>query len=585
MRTIEVPVLIVGAGPTGLTATCLLRQQGIETLTITRYPGTANSPRAHITNQRTMEVFRDLGIEDRVRAAATPNELMGSNVWATSFAGTEIARLETWGSGVERRSDYDRASPSAMCNIPQHIMEPILLDAARERGANFLFNTELLSMEQDEGAVRALMRDRISGEEFTVVSQYAIGGDGDNSVVCKSIGFPVEGQMGLGAAINVWLEADLTKYTAHRPGTLYWMTQPGNDYWVGSGTWICVRPFTEWVLLFMYDPAAGEPDLSEAALMERARSTIGDPEVALKIKAVSKWTINQVCAKTMNKGRVLIAGNAAHRHPPANGLGTNTCVQDGFNLAWKLALVLQGKAGPALLDTYTHERQPVGEQVVKRAMKSVRDMLPISRALGFEAGQDEAAGWANVEELFSNTPRGRQRREALSEAVELQNYQFNCHGVELGQVYESAAVVPDGTVRPWPTRDPELYHQPMTFPGASLPHAWLQRGRERLSTLDLVGKGRFTLLTGVGGEAWRSAAARVAEQLGLDLDVVSIGGPNCDAQDVYGHWANLSAIGDSGGLLVRPDRHVAWRVKEIDRVKDPEVALAAALRQILCLGD
>ena len=585
MRTLEVPVLVVGAGPTGLTTTALLRQHGIDTLTITRYPGTANSPRAHITNQRTMEVFRDLGIEDRVMGAATPNELMGNNVWATSFAGTEIARLQTWGSGPERHADYELASPSSMCNIPQHLMEPILLDAARELGANFLFNTELVSMEQDDKAVRSLLRDRLSGEEFTVVSQYAIGGDGDNSVVCKSIGFPVEGRMGLGAAINVWLEADLTKYTAHRPGTLYWMTQPGNDYWVGSGTWICVRPFTEWVLLFMYDPAQGEPDLGEEALIERARSTIGDPDVAVTIKAVSKWTINQVVAKTMNKGRVLIAGNAAHRHPPANGLGTNTCVQDGFNLAWKLALVLKGKAGPALLDTYTAERQPVAEQVVKRAMKSVRDMLPISHALGFEPGQDEAAGWANVEELFSDTPRGRERREALREAVELQHYQFNCHGVELGQVYESAAIVADGTVRPWPTRDPELYHQPMTFPGASLPHAWLQRDRQRVSTLDLVGRGRFTLLTGVGGKAWRDAAASVGERLGVPIDVVSIGGPGCDAQDVHGRWESLSRIGDSGALLVRPDRHIGWRVKEIDRLKDPATALAAAMRQILCLSD
>ena len=324
MRTIHVPVFIVGAGPTGLTATCLLATQGIETLTVTRYPGTANSPRAHITNQRTMEVFRDLGIEGRILEAATPSELMSNNVWATSFAGTEIARLQTWGTGPERKVDYELASPSAMCNIPQHLMEPILLDVARERGASFLFNTELVSMKQDAEKVHSLLRDRITGEEIEVVSDYAIGGDGDNSVVAREIGFETEGQMGLGAAINVWLEADLTKYVAHRPGVLYWMTQPGNNYWVGSGTWISVRPWKEWVLLFMYDPAEGEPDLSEAALIQRAQSTIGDPSIAVKIKTVSKWTINKVVAKSMRKGRVMIAGNAAHRHPPANGLGTNT---------------------------------------------------------------------------------------------------------------------------------------------------------------------------------------------------------------------------------------------------------------------
>lgn len=581
MRKIEVPVFIVGAGPTGLSAACLLATQGIETLAITRYPGTANSPRAHITNQRAMEVFRDLGIEDRIRQAATPSELMSNNVWATSFAGTEIARLQTWGTGPERKVDYELASPSGMCNIPQHLMEPILLDVARERGAKFLFNTELISMKQDAEAVHSIVKDRITGEEIEIVSQYAIGGDGDNSVVVKEIGFPTEGKMGLGAAVNVWLEADLTKYTAHRPGVLYWMTQPGNNYWVGSGTWISVRPWNEWVLLFMYDPAQGEPDLSEAAVTERARATIGDPEIPIKIKAISKWTINQVVAQNMNQGRVLIAGNAAHRHPPANGLGTNTCVQDSFNLAWKLALVLKGQAGTALLDTYTHERQPVGEGVVKRAMKSVGDMMPISDALGFAPGQDEKAGWANVDELFSDSARGRERREALREAVDLQNYQFNCHGVELGQVYSSQAVVSDGSPRPVPTRDPELYYHPSTFPGAYLPHAWLQRRQERLSTLDLVGRGRFTLLTGVGGNAWREAARKVGDKLGVALDVVSIGGPNCDAHDVYGRWHALSGVSETGCVLVRPDRYIGWREKELGGQGEPAAQLEKVMRQIL----
>ncbi|MCA0243587.1 MAG: FAD-dependent monooxygenase [Proteobacteria bacterium] len=581
MRRIEVPVFIVGAGPTGLSAACLLATQGIRTLAITRYPGTANSPRAHITNQRAMEVFRDLGIEDRITQAATPAELMSNNVWATSFAGTEIARLQTWGTGPERKADYELASPSSMCNIPQHLMEPILLDVARERGAQFLFNTELVSMKQDADAVHAIVKDRLTGEEIEVVSQYAIGGDGDNSVVVKEIGFPTEGKMGLGAAVNVWLEADLSKYTAHRPGVLYWMTQPGNNYWVGSGTWISVRPWNEWVLLFMYDPAQGEPDLSEAAVTERARATIGDPDIPIKIKAISKWTINQVVAKHMNQGRVLIAGNAAHRHPPANGLGTNTCVQDSFNLAWKLAMVLKGQAGPALLDTYTQERQPVGEGVVKRAMKSVGDMLPISDALGFAPGQDEKAGWANVDELFSDSARGRERRAALREAVALQNYQFNCNGVELGQVYASQAVVADGSTRAAPTRDPELYYHPSTFPGAYLPHAWLQRGQRKLSTLDLVGRGRFTLLTGVGGQAWRDAAAKVAERLGIALDVVSIGGPGCDAQDVYGRWQALSGISENGCVLVRPDRYVAWREQAIGSQGEPAAQLEQVLRQVL----
>src|SRR4028118_2323390 len=155
MRTVETDVLVVGAGPAGLAATALLARAGVDAVTVTKYGGTANSPRAHITNQRTVEVFRDLGIEDRVLALATPNELMGCNVWATSFAGQEIARLRTWGSGPARRADYDNASPSPVVNAPQHLLEPVLLDAAREAGADVRFSSELAPIGQDADPVHA----------------------------------------------------------------------------------------------------------------------------------------------------------------------------------------------------------------------------------------------------------------------------------------------------------------------------------------------------------------------------------------------------------------------------------------------
>lgn len=578
MKEIKVDVFVVGAGPTGLSSAALLAKYGVDVLAITRYPGTANSPRAHVTNQRCMEVFRDLGIEERIVAAATPNTLMGENVWATSFAGREIARLASWGTGEDRKGDYEKSSPSQMCNIPQHIMEPIVLDAATGFGAKVMFNTLLVSMRQDANGVYSVCRDELTGEEIHVMSKYAIGGDGDSSVVAKEIGFEMEGQMGLGAAVNCWLEVDLTKYTAHRPGVLYWLAQPGNDYWVGSGTWICVKPWKEWVLLFMYNPADGQPDLSEAAIIARARTLIGDPDIEIKVKAASKWTINHVAAKQMRKGRVMIAGNAAHRHPPANGLGTNTCVQDSFNLCWKLALVLKGQADPSLLDSYSDERQPVARQVVDRAMKSVRDMLPVSKALGFEPGQSAADGWAALDELFGDTSRGRERRQELARAVELQNYQFNCNGVELGQVYASSAVLQDGSGRPQPARDPELYYQPTTFPGATIPHAWLQVNDRKVSTLDVVGHGAFTVLTGIGGQRWKDAARKLGAEFGVAVNAVGIGN-GLDALDVYGAWAQRREIEEDGCLLVRPDRFVAFRARTL--AGDPEQQLRQALTQIL----
>ncbi len=323
MRTTETDVLVVGAGPAGLTASALLARSGVDAITVTKYSGTANSPRAHITNQRTIEVFRDLGIEEQVRAIATPNELMGNNVWAASFAGQEIARLMTWGSGPGRKADYESASPSAVMNAPQHVLEPVILNAARSHGADIRFSTELMSITQDESAVHAVVRERDTGAQYTVTARYAIGADGGRSTVASQIGFPLHGQMGLGASVNVWLEADLTKYTAHRPGVLYWISQPGSDFWVGSGTWICVKPWTEWVMLFMYDPAQGEPDLSPEALLARAHQTIGDPAVEVKIKSVGEWQINHVVAERYRQGRVFLAGTPrTGTRPPTDWAAT-----------------------------------------------------------------------------------------------------------------------------------------------------------------------------------------------------------------------------------------------------------------------
>ncbi|MGE8166317.1 FAD-dependent oxidoreductase [Paraburkholderia sp. NPDC080076] len=578
MRQIRVPVFVVGAGPAGLTTAALLAKYGVEVLAITRYPGTAHSPRAHITNQRTVEVFRDLGIEDRVRALSTSNKLMTNNVWATSFTGTELGRLQTWGTGEQRKADYEMASPSEMCNAPQHLLEPAILTAAREFGAKVLFNTELVSIRQTEEAVFSRVVDRLTGEEIEVISEYAVGADGAQSLVVKDIGFELEGEMGLGYALNCWLEVDLSQYCAHRPGVLYWMYQPGCDYWVGSGVWICVRPWNEWVMVSMYNPADGEPDLSEDAIIQRARATIGEPDIPVRVKAVSKWTINRMVARQMVKGRVAIAGDAAHRHPPANGLGSNTSVQDAFNLAWKLALIVKGQAAPSLLQTYSDERQPVAEQVVNRAIRSMTDMLPISQALGFRDGQGADEGWASLDELFSDTSVGRTRRKQLASAIDLQNYQFNCHGVELGQRYTSAAVVRDGARFPEPSRDAELYYHATTTPGAYTPHAWIQHDGRRVSTLDLVGQGSFALLTGMGGQPWVEALRQIGNEFGISVNgwVIAHGSSTIDA---YGRWGELREIEDGGCVVVRPDRFVAYRANDL--VTDPLGTLRRVFAQIL----
>lgn len=580
MKTVSTKVLVVGAGPTGLTAATILAQAGIPTITLSRYGEPAQQPRASFTNQRTMEVFRDLGAEDGMIAVATQGSRIGHNVMATSLTGQEILRYQTYGTG-ERIADYQQASPSEYCNLPQHVMEPVLLRVALSHGADVRYGHEMVAIEQNEREVIARVKDRRTDEEYLIRADFAVGADGGRSRVAEQIGIPFEGQASLLHMLNAWIEADLEPYVAHRPAGLYMVFQPGGKSWVGSGTFSHVGKFNDWILSREYDPKDGEPDTSDAAITEAARTLSGVADLEVRVKGTYKWQVNNQVATRFRQGRVFLAGDAAHRHSPAGGLGSNTCIQDAYNLAWKLAFVLKGKAGERLLESYDQERQPVGKQIVDRAMVNLQNKSAIGEALGIRRGQSAEEGWAALSFIFSDEPGAAERREALENVRALQHARSNAHGVALGQHYISCAVVDDGTSFPEPLRDPIVYYQPTTHPGAYLPHAWVEHKRRRLSTLDLAGHGGFCLIVGIGGSPWVTAAAAVSAELGIDLPVYSVG-YRCEYDDPLGTWTRLRETDDRGALLVRPDRHIAWRAAT--RSESPREALASALRQALALG-
>ena len=576
---VETDVLIVGGGPAGLSAALFLSEYGVDNVLVERYRWLSNTPRAHITNQRTVEIMRDMGLEETVAEKATPQELMGDQSFCESLAGEELARLRTWGTHPSRKADYDLASPSEICDLPQNLFEPILMDAAASRGTRVLFNTEYLSLVQDEDGVTATVRDRLSGGTYEIRAKYLIGADGGRSKVAEDIGLPMEGQMGVAGSMNIVLKADLSKYVAHRPSVLYWVLQPGSDIGgIGMGLVRMVRPWDEWLILWGYDINGPEPDVDEEEATRIAHNLIGDNEVPIEIQSISLWTNNRAYMTRYSEGRVFCAGDACHRHPPSNGLGSNTSIQDSYNLSWKLALVLKGKADPSLLDTYNAERAPVGRQIVERANKSIEEFGPIFEALGLSETGDADQMQKNMEARKEATPEAAEQREKLLEAVELKNYEFNCHGVEFNHRYDSAAVVSDGTPEPAYDRDPELYYHPTTWPGARLPHCWLERGGDRVSTHDLSGKGRFTLFTGIGGEAWREAAEEVSSRTGVGISCYQVG-PGCEVLDLYGDWARLSEVKDSGCVLVRPDAHVAYRRQSV--AGDCAAELAGVMDAIL----
>lgn len=572
-------VVVVGSGPAGASAALFLATLGVPTIMITKYRWTAHTPRAHITNQRTMEVFRDLGIEDQVLADATEHALVGDTVFCTSIAGEEIGRIRTWGTSPEREADYQVASPCLTVDIPQTYLEPILVKNAAARGAHTRFSTEYVSHTQDADGVDVLVHDRVTGQEYTIRAKYLIGADGARSQVAADLDLPFEGAMDVAGSMNITFRADISAHVAHRPSVLYWVIQPGSNVGgIGAGLVRMVRPWDEWLVVWGYDIADAPPVVDEAAARQIVRNLLGMPELEVEITGTSLWGNNEMYATHLQKGRVFCAGDAVHRHPPSNGLGSNTSIQDSYNLAWKLAAVLRGQAGPALLDTYSAERAPVAAQIVKRANQSSREFGQFFDVLGLTTATTEAEMTAAIEERKADTTAGAAKRAALVAAMELKNYEFNAHGVELGQFYTSSAVVPDGTSRPAPGRDPELYYASSTVPGSHLPHAWVGDRSRTLAMLDLTLYTRFTLLTGISGSAWQEAATRVAAELGLTLDTVVIG-PGREVTDLYDDWARRREIEESGALLVRPDKHIAWRSSSLP--DDPESALRTALLTIL----
>lgn len=582
MADITTDVMIIGTGPAGSSAAALLATYGVETFVVNRYRWLANTPRAHITNQRTMEVLRDLGkeVENEAYLFATEQDLMGENVFCVSLAGEELGRMKSWGKHPLSRAEHALSSPCAMNDLPQTFMEPLLYKTACSRGAQGRNSCEYLSHEQDDDGVTVTCRDRLSGKDFTVRAKYLIGCDGGNSLIADQLGLPFEGKMGLGGSVNILFRADLSRYVAHRPSVLYWVMQPGADVGgIGMGLVRMVRPWNEWLIVWGYDINQPPPKLDAAFATNVARQLVGDPKLEIELLSANTWTVNNMYAGNMQKGRVFIAGDAAHRHPPSNGLGSNTSIQDSFNLAWKLALVVKGKASPKLLETYSTERAPIAKQIVTRANQSIAEFGPIFEALGMDGGVDHEKIQRNMDARCDATEAAERQREALRKAIAFKTYEFDCHGVEMNQRYASAAVVLDGTPEPAFVKDRELHYAPTTWPGARLPHAWVfDRAGQKISTLDLTGHGKFTVLTGIGGEAWVEAAQRLGRELGLDIGATLIG-PRRDYEDYVGDWARAREIGDSGCLLVRPDHHVGWRAPSVTATAYDD--LSRALKTIL----
>ncbi|KAK0704653.1 FAD binding domain-containing protein [Lasiosphaeris hirsuta] len=594
---IETEFLIVGAGPAGASLACFLTMHGLKGIMISAASSTATTPRAHITNAAALECLRDLGLEEEIIRQANKGECLSHMRWCYSMAGEEFARVYSFGAGPGNMGDFESASPCRHLDLPQTLMEPILVRHATTNGFTARFQTSLLSFtepapEEPEGKIAALVRDEVTNREYRIRTKYLFGADGARSAIVKQLGLPLSSGPGGGTMINVLVRADLAHLMEHRQGNLHWVMQPEREAVTDFGVACIVRmvkPWHEWLFIMAASPSFDpRVKVSDEAYTQRIREFIGD-DTPVEILHTSPWQVNEKFAERYSKGNVFCLGDAVHRHPPHAGLGSNTCIQDAYNLAWKVAYVSKGRAGPSLLDTYNTERQPVGQGIVKRANDAFRDNKPIWEALGMSP---LGSGATVLAELRSPGPEGRARRVKLREAAVHVEREVNGLGHEMNQQYAGAGVYTADEEAPFAytnkaALDPVLHHQPSTYPGRRVPHVWLNKAlpEKRISTIDLTGHGAFTLLTGHGGAPWKEAAQTVSDMLGVTIKAYSIGFRQ-DWEDVYLQWGDLRSVEESGAVLVRPDRVVAWRAQDLSpdgSTADCEERLAKVMKSILGL--
>jgi len=560
MHDVEVPVLIVGAGPTGLLTSLLLHRLGIASRIVERRDGPQRAPAAHAVNARTFEICRQAGVDmDAITAAALDPRDGGETHWVTRLGGELLGSLP-----YERQHDAAAlaSSPTPLRNLSQHRFEPILVDALRAAGADApCWSQRWTSATQNADGVTSVITDTTSGGSYEIRSRYLIAADGAGSPVRKWLGIAQDGPDALQSFVMIHFAANLRPLVGARPGVLYWVTDPDC-----SGIFVAHDIDREWVFMYAWDPAR-EPAASfdDERCRTLVRRAMARDDVPLEIRTISTWVMTCQVAERYREGRVLLAGDAAHRFPPTGGLGLNTGAADAHNLTWKLAAVLRDGAPDSLLDSYEHERRPVARYNAEQSLNNALRLFEIPQALGTTPDPDESR------RAYAQVLADPARRAVLATAIANQAEHFDMLGLQLGYVYEQGALVPDGAAPPV-AGNPVREYVATSRPGARLPHGWVRGEGGRCSTLDLIPLDGPTLLLGPAAGAWLEAAGRVAPE----LRCVVVGG---DVADPDGWWSGVAGMSPEGALLVRPDQHVAFRAS--GAVGDPAAALTGAIAALL----
>ena len=510
----EVPVLVVGAGPTGLAATIGLARCGVRSVTIERHPGTSIHPKARGVNVRTMEIFRGWGIDEAVRRAGLSSASNGFFYRGETLLAESFERVG--GGGLA--ADAESFSPESWLVIAQDVLEPVLLEAARDSAlTDVRFGQELIELSADDGNISAVVRDRSTGEVVRIRADWVIGADGADSPVRAAAGLGLVGHGPLVDNVSILFEAPLAPLVADRLSAVYYLTRDpserprGHPMSVGNppydGVILAIDNAERWLLV------VGEAltDVDEAEARARVHRALGRDDIPVDIKGLMAWAPAARVAERYRAGRLFIAGDAAHQMTPSGAFGLNVGIADAQNLAWKLGWVERGWAGEGLLDTFDSERRPVGTFATDQSHQQFLGTRPAKP--------------------------------------------FGNWGVILGAHYASSAVIPDGS-SPTPLADPATEYLPEATPGSRAPHAWLRTSDGRASTLDL-GRDGFAVLAGSAATDWDGDARAAAQKSGLPLHSARLG-DGVEPEDPAA-FERVYAIGDRGAVLIRPDGHVAWR--------------------------
>ncbi|UNP74708.1 FAD-dependent monooxygenase [Bacillus nitratireducens] len=537
MKSKHVPVLIVGGGLSGLSSALFLAKHNIDYLLIERHPSTAIHPKAGGITFRTMELFRELGLEKRIRLAGKALENCRGRIAVQTIAEINNEEVEQIRAAQYENNEnlvrkVEEISPSKQTACYQITLEEMMLQYGQKLGGNLSFNHELVSYEQNENGVIATIRNRDTKEESTIYCDYVIAADGAKSKIREQLGILTEGRGTIGGYyMNIYFEADLSECIK---GDAFGFTMIRHPKVIGA--LIPVDNESKWIYHVAYDPLKGEQpeDFSIERCKQIIQTAIGSMDIKPEILSVLPWEASESTAVKFQDNRIFLVGDSAHIMPPTGGFGSNTGIQDAHNLAWKLAAVIKGKANPKLLETYHDERYPVAKLTTDHASSIL-----------FRAAGREEGNLSNMDSL----------------------------AVTAGYQYCSEAII-DECNTPHRMNIVDLNGRP----GTRAPHFWGTYEGKEVSILDLFGS-NFVLLTGAEPSTWTEAARDVSSKLGVNIKVYRVGlsGDFVAQKDVL---SELYGIGHGGAALIRPDGFIGWRLEK--EVVNPDVVLEEVMGNLLC---